>query len=174
MKQEFSTHWIASVQPRKQRKYKANAPFHIRQKFIASHLSKELRKKYGHRSIAIRKGDEVLIMRGSFKKKKAKVVSVDLTRTRVTLENIQRSKKDGTKVNVYFHPSALMIQTLNVDDKLRVQALARNKDSSKIVKPKKASREEQQSKPQIKSAATKETPKTPEKNKPTTKPKTKV
>ena len=109
MKKEFSTAWKQSKQPRKQRKYRANAPLHIRHKFLSAQLSKELKKKYSKSSLPLRVGDEVLVMRGSFAKKKAKVISVDLTRTRVTLENVMRSKKDGTKIKVYFHPSSLQI-----------------------------------------------------------------
>ena len=127
MKSEFSTSWQSSKQPRKQRKYQANAPFHIRHKFLSAHLSKDLRKKHNKRSMPIRKGDEVLVMRGSFKKKKVKVISVDTKRTRVVLEGIQRAKKDGTKVNVFFHPSALQINSLNLDDKKRLQSIDRKK-----------------------------------------------
>jgi large subunit ribosomal protein L24 len=125
MKQEFSTSWLSSVQPRKQRKYRINAPLHIMHKFLSANLSKPLREKYGKRNLPLRKGDEVLIMRGAFKKKKAKVTSVDLKNTRVALEGLQRTKKEGSKVNVYFHPRALQIQTLNLDDKMRVAALGR-------------------------------------------------
>ena len=125
MKSKFSTHWQASRQPRKQRKYLANAPLHLRHKFLSANLSKLLKEKYGKRNLPLRKGDEVLVMRGAFKKRKAKVVSVDLKGSRVALEAIQRTKKDGSKVNVYFHPSVLQIQTLNLDDKERVSALNR-------------------------------------------------
>ena len=64
-------------------------------------------------------------MRGSFRKKKAKITSIELKDSRVILEGIQRSKKDGTKVNVYFHPSKLQIQSLNLDDKKRLLAIER-------------------------------------------------
>jgi large subunit ribosomal protein L24 len=127
MKSKFSTAWQNSSKPRKQRKFMANAPFHLKHKFLSANLSKELRKKYGKRALPLRKGDEVLIMRGSFRKKKAKVSIVDLKRTRLALENIQRTKKDGTKVNVWFAPQVLQIQTLNLDDKKRIIALERNK-----------------------------------------------
>ena len=126
MKQQFSTHWLSSKQPRKQRKYRANAPLHIKHKFLSANLSKSLREKHGKRSIPLRKGDEVLVMRGSFRKKKAKITSIDLTNSRVALEGIQRTKKDGTKVNVYFDPSSLQIQTLSLDDKERISALGRS------------------------------------------------
>jgi len=132
MKQKFSTHWISSTQPRKQRKFIANAPLHVRHKFLSANLSKDLRKKYAKRNLPLRKGDEVLIMRGAFKKKKAKLTSVDLKKTRVTLEGIQRTKKDGSKVNVFFHPSILQIQVLNLDDKQRVAVLNRKQPQTKV------------------------------------------
>ena len=125
MKSEFSTAWNSSSQVRKQRKYRFNAPLHIRHKFLSAHLSKELRKKYGKRSLPLRTGDEVLVMRGSFKKKKAKVVSVDVSNSRVTLEGLQRSKRDGSKVSVYFDPRVLKIEALGSEDRERMAAIAR-------------------------------------------------
>ena len=130
MKQEFSTRWIGSKNPRKQRKYLHNAPLHIRGKFLNAHLSKELRVKHGKRGIPLRKDDEILIMRGSFSKKKAKVLSVDTKRTRVVLDGITRNKRDGTKVPVFFHPSNLQIILLNAEDKERLKILTRGKEKN--------------------------------------------
>jgi large subunit ribosomal protein L24 len=133
MKSQFSTSWISSIQPRKQRKYLANAPLHIKHKFLSANLSKSLRDKYGKRNLPLRKGDEVLVMRGIFKKKKAKVTIVDLKNSLVVLENLQTTKKDGSKVNVYFKPSNLQIQELDLGDKERLASLQR-KSSSKATK----------------------------------------
>tara|TARA_Y100000310_G_C20688081_1_gene820394 strand:- start:1912 stop:2358 length:447 start_codon:yes stop_codon:yes gene_type:complete len=129
MKKKFSSHWKSSTQPRKQRKYRANAPLHTKHKFLNAHLSKSLREKYGKRSLPLRKGDEVLIMRGSFKKKKAKVDSVDLKNSKITLEGINRTKKDGTKVSVPFSPSSLQIQDLNIEDSKRISSLKKEKET---------------------------------------------
>lgn len=125
MKKTFSKHWKASKQPRKQRKYLAKAPLHIKHEFLSAHLSKELRKKYQRRSFPLRKGDTIKIMRGSFKGKVGKIENVDSKRTRVSIEKIQKAKKDGTKVNIFFHPSKLQIQELNLDDKERINSLER-------------------------------------------------
>lgn len=122
MKQEFSTSWLSSNQVRKQRKYRYNAPLHLRQKFLHAHLSKDLRTKHGVRAIIIRKGDEILVMRGSFAKKKGKVLEVDVKKTRVTVEGITRTKRDGTKIAVFFKPHALQIIALNLDDKKRLHS----------------------------------------------------
>ena len=121
MKQQFSTSWLGSKQVRKQRKYRHNAPLHLRHSFLSAHLPKELRKRYGKRSIPIRKGDEVLIMRGNFAKKQGKIIVVDLKKGRVTVEDINRTKKDGTKVNVYLNPSNLQIISLNLEDSKRLK-----------------------------------------------------
>jgi large subunit ribosomal protein L24 len=132
MKQEFSTSWESSCQPRKQRKFRANAPFHIKHKFLSANLAKSLREKYGKRNIAVRKGDEVLVMRGSFAGKKAKIAAVNLRRVKVALEGMQRTKKDGSKVNVFFAPSKLQIQSLALEDKERIAALSRKGAGAKV------------------------------------------
>jgi large subunit ribosomal protein L24 len=137
MKSQFSTSWIGSSQPRKQRKYRHNAPLHLRNKFLSAHLSDALQEKYGKRSVSVRKGDEVLVMRGSFRKKTAKVASVDVKKSIVILESITRNKKDGSKVNVKFSPSVLQIQILNADDKERLASLSRAKKNDKKTEEKK-------------------------------------
>src|SRR3989344_6210894 len=119
MKRLFSTSWISSKQPRKQIKYRANAPLHKKHKFLSANLSKELRKKYGKRSLPLRKGDDVLIIRGSFSKKTGKISSVNLKRSRIFIEGITRTKTDGAKVNISLHPSNLQINSLSLDDKER-------------------------------------------------------
>jgi large subunit ribosomal protein L24 len=158
MKAKFSTSWTGSVQPRKQRKYRYNAPLHIKHKFLSANLSKSLREKYGKRSLPLRKGDEVLVMRGSSRKKRAKISSIDLTRSRVTLEGIQRTKKDGSKVNVYFSPSSLQVQTLNLEDTKRLASLGK-----KSAKPKEPAKPEESAK---KPAKPKELPKKSSSSKP--------
>jgi large subunit ribosomal protein L24 len=130
MKSKFSTSWKSSKLPRKQRKYRANALLHTKHKFLNAHLSKSLREKYGKRSLPLRKGDDVLIMRGSFKKKKAKVDSVNVKNSILTLSGIQRTKKDGTKVAVKFSPSSLQIQELSLDDSKRINAIKKGKEQS--------------------------------------------
>ena len=134
MKKIFSKAWKASKQPRKQRKYKAKAPLHTQRKFLNANLNKELRKKYSRRSFPLRKGDNVNIMRGNFKKQKGKIATVDLTRSRVNIEGIQRAKKDGTKVAVWFNPSNLQIQGLNLEDKERIKSVERTMKKEETAK----------------------------------------
>ena len=125
VKSKFAKSWKSSKQPRKQRKYRYNAPLHIKSKFISSHLSKELREKYKKRSIRTRKNDKVKILRGQFKGKTGKVERVDTRRNKIYITGIEVIKKDGTKVLYSINPSNLMILELNLDDKKRVKALER-------------------------------------------------
>ncbi len=131
MKSLFSSSWNSSRQPRKQRKYRYNSPLHVKHKFLSAHLAKELRKQYGKRNLPLRKGDEVLVMRGSFAKKQAKVSSVNLRKGTVYLEGIQRSKRDGSKVAVPFKPHTLLIKSLITDDKERFAILNRKHTGGK-------------------------------------------
>jgi len=70
-------------------------------------------------------------MRGSFKKKKAKVQNI--INCKVSLEGIQRTKKEGTKVPVFFNPRALQIVSLNLEDKKRLEDL--KKEEKKTSQP---------------------------------------
>lgn len=130
MKQKFSTHWNSSTQPRKQRKYKAKAPLHIKRKFLGVSLSKDLRKKYNQRSIPVRTGDTVKILVGKFSGKQGKIMEVDTKNSKVAIENIQVKKMEGSKVNIMIHPSNLQIVELNTDDKKR-NLKSKNKEESK-------------------------------------------
>ena len=122
---QWSKKWIKSKQKRKQRKYRFNAPLHIKRKFISVKLSKELASKYKKRNIEIKKGDKVKIMRGSFKKQSGKIVKVNTRKSKIYIENIQNIRKDGTKNYYPMEPSNLMILELNLDDKIRKQILER-------------------------------------------------
>lgn len=125
MKKLFSTHWKSSKQPRKQRKYQYNAPLHIKHKFLGSHLSKELIKKYSKRSIPVRKGDTVKVLVGQYKGKSGKIEKVFVKKTRVWIEGVNRTKRDGSKSFYPIHPSNLVITELNLSDERRKQILDR-------------------------------------------------
>ena len=125
MKTKFSRSWIKSKQPRKQRKYRHNAPLHIKQKFVSAHLSKDLKKKYNRRSMNLRKGDGVKIMRGQFKNKTGKIEEVSVKKTLVYVDGIEIAKRDGTKARYPINPSNLIITNVNMDDKMRNKIIER-------------------------------------------------
>ena len=101
---------------------------HIKGKFLNAVLSKELRKKYGKKSLRARKGDKVRIMRGSFKKKEGAIERVDTKKGVVYVSKIEVEKKEGSKVPRPVQPSNIMILELNLDDKMRRKMLERGKE----------------------------------------------
>ena len=116
---------MASAKPSKQRKALYNMPLHLRHKLLSAHLSGELREKLGTRSLPVRVGDKVVVMRGSYKGRSGKVVEVDLKHLWVKIEGITRKKADGTEVLVKFRPWNLLIVDLNLDDPWRKKILER-------------------------------------------------
>lgn len=127
----WSKSWKASIRPRKQRNYRANAPLHIKQKLVSVHLSKELRKKHGKRGIAARKGDKVKILRGQFRGKSGNITKVELKKSKIAVEGMENIRKDGTKTPYLFEPSNLMLTELLLEDKKRKKSLERNKPAEK-------------------------------------------
>ncbi|MEM4719658.1 MAG: 50S ribosomal protein L24 [Candidatus Pacearchaeota archaeon] len=118
---KFSKAWKASKKRKKQHKYRACADKRTRKKIMSINLGKELRKKFKMRNIEPRKGDLVVIMKGKFKKKEGKIVEIKLKKYRIGIEGIQKTKKDGSKVNIYFDPSNLQIKELSLEDKKRLK-----------------------------------------------------
>jgi large subunit ribosomal protein L24 len=131
MKTAFSKKWKKSTKARKQRKFRHNAPLHTKQKFMHSHLSKTLRKKYGKRAVGLRKGDKVKIMRGQYKKKTGKVERIDLKKNLAYVSDIEVIRKDGSKRLIGVYPSKLMIEELNLEDKRRAKAIEGRKAGEK-------------------------------------------
>jgi large subunit ribosomal protein L24 len=123
MKKVFTANWIKSVQPRKQRKYRYNAPLHLKSKFLNVHLDKTLKSKYGIRSIRVRKGDTVKISKGNYRGKSGKVDKVSLKYLKIYVQGIEQMKKDGSKSLVAIEPTNTIITNLDLSDKKRSKKL---------------------------------------------------
>ena len=117
------TSWKSSTQPRKQRKFRYNAPLHLKQKFMHVHLAAALRQKYGRRDIQSKREDKVKILRGQFKGKEGKVSRLSLMRGKIYVTGIENIKKDGSKLPAALVASNLQIIELNLEDKKRKQKL---------------------------------------------------
>jgi large subunit ribosomal protein L24 len=152
--------------PRKQRKLLYNAPAHLRHKLMAAPLSPQLLASKGAKTLPVRKGDTVRIMRGDHKGFEGKISRVDLKNYRIYVEGLTREKVDGTAIFVPVHPSKVMIRNLNLDDKWRKGIVERKKElpkkEEKVEKavekpPKKAEKAEKVTrKPPAKAAEVKE------------------
>ena len=123
---------VESKKARKQRKAFYNAPLHIKRKNISSHLSEDLQKEFKVRSLQVRKGDTVKVMRGDedIVGVEGKVASVITKTGRVTVEGITVAKADGTQIAKPVHASKVMITKLDLSDPKRKEKLARAKEVS--------------------------------------------
>lgn len=117
---KWSKCWRKSVKPRKQRLFTRNAPLHIKNKFLGCHLSKELREKHNFRSVRVKKGDKIKVLRGQFKGKLGTVERISIKKCRVFITGIETLKKDGSKSLYPLHPSNLIITELNKSDRFRL------------------------------------------------------
>ncbi len=111
---------MVSTQPRKQRKSRYQAPLHIRHKLMGAILSPELSERYKIKSIPVRSGDTVKVLRGDHKGKEGKVQTVNLNKMTITVDGISVAKSDGTEVPRPVQPSKVMITKLEIKDKKRM------------------------------------------------------
>lgn len=163
--------------PRKQRKRLYNAPAHIRHRLMAAPLSPQLAISKSVKTLPVRKGDTVRVMRGDNKGFEGKISRLDLKKYRIYIEGLTREKVDGTTVFVPIHPSKVMIKNLNLGDKWRKAIVERketlHKEAKAAVKPAKVTKETTKTKPHVteKTEVTKETAeaKSPKETTPATK-----
>jgi len=111
---------MTSSQPRKQRKSRYQAPLHIRHKLMGAMLSPELRKEHGMKSIPLRVGDTVRVLRGDNKGKEGKVAGINLKKMNITVDGVSVTKSDGTEVPRPVEPSKVMITKLESKDEKRL------------------------------------------------------
>jgi large subunit ribosomal protein L24 len=88
-------------------------------------LSKDLREEFGRRSLPVRTGDTVQVMRGDFKDHEGKVEKVDLKHYRVRVEGANTQKPDGNPVFFPIHPSNLVIVEMDLKDEKRNKIMER-------------------------------------------------
>ncbi|OPX57953.1 MAG: 50S ribosomal protein L24P [Methanomassiliicoccales archaeon PtaB.Bin134] len=109
----------------KQRKALYNAPNHVRNKSVGSHLSDELQGKLGRRTVRVVRGDTVRVVRGDedILGLEGKVTSVDTQNGRLVIEGVTIAKADGTMTERPVHASNVVITKLDMKDNYRKQKL---------------------------------------------------
>ena len=110
---------------RKQIKLLYTAPSHIRHRKLSATLSSTLRERYHAKSLPIRKGDTVKLMRGEHEEREGKIVRVNQKSYMVFIEGVTKDKEDGTPRLLPIHPSNVMITKINLNDKWRKEILER-------------------------------------------------
>lgn len=109
---------------RKCRKAHFAAPSHIRQRIMSAPLSKDLRKKHGIRSVPVRKDDEVVIMRGTHRGTKGKVIQVHRKKWAIHIDKVTKNKFNGAPYQIPIHPSNVSVIKLK-EGKDRMSRIAR-------------------------------------------------
>ncbi len=112
-----------SEKARKQRKRRENAPKHTKRKMMSSMLSEKLKERYGTNSVPVIEGDEVEVMRGSFKGHIDTVAEVDRRNEKVFIEDVTVEKADESQQPFGVHPSNLKITDLDLSDPWRKEKL---------------------------------------------------
>ena len=127
---------MSSIQPRKQRLARYTAPYHRRHREMSAPVDKGLREKQlargfmYPRSMPVRKGDRVLVVRGEGKSKSAtKVAKVDRKARKVYVEGFTYFKSDGTELQRPIDPSNLVIINPDWSDIYRRKLLTRVNES---------------------------------------------
>jgi large subunit ribosomal protein L24 len=133
---------MRTTKPSKQRKALFQAPDHRRHKLFAAPLSSNLRSTHGVKTLPVRSGDTVRIMRGDHEGFEGKITRVDPAKYRIYVEGLTREKVDGTTIFLPIHPSKVTITNLNLDDKWRKEILERKKGARKKAEAKKKPKEE--------------------------------
>ena len=110
---------------------------HLLSKQLGSHLAKDLREKYHCKSLRVVEGDSVKVLRGEFKGIEGKVTRVSTEKRGIAIEGIKREKLKGGNVDIYIHPSNVIITSLNLEDKWRQSKLEgqKPKETKKESKP---------------------------------------
>jgi large subunit ribosomal protein L24 len=109
--------------PRKQRKAFYEAHQKERRKRFAVALSKELRTRYGRRSLVARKGDTVRIMSGAFVGREERISKVDYSHYWLVIDNITLKKADGKLKQLPMSPVHVMLTKLVLTDPWRRRIL---------------------------------------------------
>lgn len=122
---------------RKSRQAHFAAPSSVRRKLMSAHLAKDLREKHGVRSMPIRKGDEVVVVRGLNKTQTGKVITVYRRKFKIHIERLTKEKSNGQTVHLPIHPSNVYITKLKIDrdrKNLLERKAANNKSKGKWAK----------------------------------------
>ena len=122
--QNWSSSWKSSTDPQKQRKYRQNAPQHVKDDFISANLSHTLRDELGTRNLGLRNGDRVKVMRGDRKGAEGIVNDIDRDEERVYIDGVEETAVDGSKRQIPLRPSNVQIQGLNLSDERRLEKYA--------------------------------------------------
>ena len=110
---------------RVQRRRQLGASSSVKRKLMSCHLIKSLRDQHKIRSLPIKRGDEVKILKGKAKGKSGKVVQVYRKRNIIYVDKVNREKQNGQTVFLPIRPSYCVIEKLLIN-KDRTKTIEKN------------------------------------------------
>jgi len=127
---------MSSKQPRKQRLARYTAPYHRRHREMAAPIDRGLRERQLSRgfmyprSMSVRKGDRVMVVRGEGKSKSStKIAKVDRKGRKIYVEGFTYFKSDGTELQRPIDASNVVIINPDWSDMRRRKLLTRVNES---------------------------------------------
>ena len=119
--ENWSREWNSSTNPTKQRKYRENAPMHVKDKLVSANLNETLREELGTRNLPVKIGDRAEVMRGDEKGAEGIISNIDREEEKLYINNLDRQKTDGTVKEIALRPSNVQLQALNLEDPERIE-----------------------------------------------------
>ena len=117
---------------RKSRAAHFGAHSEARRKLMSANLSKELQSKYNIRSMAIRKDDEVTIVRGSYKGREGRVTAVYRKKMVIHVERITKEKANGGTSQVGIKTSNVIITKVKMDKDRKATLDRKNRENNSV------------------------------------------
>ncbi len=121
MAKQWSKAWKSSKNPSKQRKYRDNAEYHHRDRFVSARLKDKLQDMIGTKTMPVREGDRVRIVRGDYYGTYGDIRRVDRENYKLYIDGVNRETVSGSEVTVPIDPSNVIITEMNLDDDKRVE-----------------------------------------------------
>jgi len=98
---------------------------HLAYKASSVHLSRELRAKHGFRSLPVRTGDRIMIVKGDYKGVEGDVNRVDRVKGRVYVSGVYRENARGEQRLVPIPLNSVILVKIDEKDKWRKRVLER-------------------------------------------------
>lgn len=104
---------------------------HLAYKASSVHLSRELRAKHGFRSLPVRTGDRIMIIRGDYKGVEGDVNRVDRAKGHVYVSGVYRENARGEQRLVPIPVSSVVLLKIDEKDKWRQRIIERKRKPAK-------------------------------------------
>ena len=137
---------INYLRPSKQRKALYNLKNHQASKLFTVPLEESLQEEWGIKRMPLRKDDFVRVVKGEFDGIEGKVLSVDKSTRKITIEECTLQKKDGSNYNVPISVANVLLTKFgmkkNKMDPWREKIIERKQKLEEVAAPKKGGKKD--------------------------------